>query len=160
MPRGWYLAQGLIPLSASSSEDDEGPCELPDGRFVCGPHGLSVCGKCCRDYTFMNEDVSSHDSDDEDEDEDGHSDDLDSDVKATDAKGPKVAASSSAQRSHNRPVAAEVPENPGHCFGPVLKRGTGQVFPTKFVPPSASLAPLELFSGRKTIMRVQRRVNA
>ncbi len=39
MPRGWYLAQGLIPLDYSSS-DDEGPCELPNGRLVCGPHGL------------------------------------------------------------------------------------------------------------------------
>ncbi|KAK6221388.1 hypothetical protein LQW54_001489 [Pestalotiopsis sp. IQ-011] len=66
MPLGWYLAQGLIPLGPSSSDDEEGPCELPNGRLVCGPHGLVVCGKCCSDYSFM-EDVLSND-----EDEDGH----------------------------------------------------------------------------------------
>ncbi|KAJ2976158.1 hypothetical protein NUW58_g8160 [Xylaria curta] len=68
MPRGWYLAQGLIPLGEDSSDDDEGPCELPNGRLVCGPHGLVVCGRCCMDFSFM-EDVLT-DGEDEDEDED------------------------------------------------------------------------------------------
>ncbi|KAJ4154118.1 hypothetical protein LMH87_010581 [Akanthomyces muscarius] len=56
MPRGWYLAQGLIPLGYSSSDDDEGPCELPNGRLVCGPHGLVQCDL----------------DDDEEDDEDHH----------------------------------------------------------------------------------------
>ncbi|KAI0456511.1 ribonuclease H-like domain-containing protein [Xylaria acuta] len=66
MPLGWYLAQGLIPLAPSDSDDEEGPCELPDGRIVCGPHGFVSCGKCCTDYSFMDDVLSN----DEDEDED------------------------------------------------------------------------------------------
>ncbi|KAL2176100.1 ribonuclease H-like domain-containing protein [Thermothelomyces heterothallicus CBS 202.75] len=69
MPRGWYLAQGLIPLGSSSSDDEEGPCELPDGRLVCGPHGLVSCGKCCVDYSFM-DDVLGHDSENEEQEDD------------------------------------------------------------------------------------------
>ncbi|KAH7308384.1 putative ribonuclease H1 [Stachybotrys elegans] len=63
MPRGYFLAQGLAPLGCSSSDDDEGPCELPDGRLVCGPHGLVWCGKCCTDYSYM-EDVLGEDNKD------------------------------------------------------------------------------------------------
>ncbi|KAK3358185.1 ribonuclease H-like domain-containing protein [Lasiosphaeria hispida] len=114
MPLGWYLAQGLVPLGPSSSDDEEGPCELPNGRLVCGPHGLVVCGKCCVDYSFM-------DVDSEDEDQ--------------------VAGS----------VLATPPPD---AFG--LRIGTGRAFPTKFVPPSASAAPLELFSGRKRHIYVTR----
>lgn len=29
--------------------------ELPDGRLVCSAHRLVVCGKCCVDYSFMDE---------------------------------------------------------------------------------------------------------
>ncbi|KAI0817158.1 hypothetical protein GGR55DRAFT_673000 [Xylaria sp. FL0064] len=65
MPRGWYFGQGLIRLGYSSSDDEEGPCELPDGRIVCGPHGLVCCGRCCSDYSFMDE--IDDESDDEDE---------------------------------------------------------------------------------------------
>ncbi|KAG9254524.1 ribonuclease H-like domain-containing protein [Emericellopsis atlantica] len=42
MPLGYYLAQGLIPLGPSSSDEEGGPCELPDGRIVCEPHGLDL----------------------------------------------------------------------------------------------------------------------
>ncbi|KAJ6787857.1 hypothetical protein PWT90_09641 [Aphanocladium album] len=68
MPRGWYLAQGLIPLGYSSSDDDEGPCELPNGRLVCGPHGLVQCGKCCSDYSFMDDVLEDDKNDDDDHD--------------------------------------------------------------------------------------------
>ncbi len=129
MPRGWYLAQGLIPLGESSSDEDEGPCELPNGRLVCGLHGLVTCHKCCADYSFM-DDVLSHGSEEEDENEEEDEDDW---------------------------------YRPGPGAGPVndllgLRRGTGQSFPAKFVPPSASATPLELFSGRKAFMRVIRYV--
>ncbi|KIH89492.1 hypothetical protein SPBR_07596 [Sporothrix brasiliensis 5110] len=129
MPRGWYLAQGLIPLGESSSDDEEGPCELPNGRVVCGPHGLVVCPRCFSDYSFM-DDVISGSSDDEDtdaEDEDEDEDDFTND---------------------NIPLAPP-------SVGLDLIRGTGQVFPTKFIP-AAPLAPLELFSGRKAHMAVTR----
>jgi len=121
MPLGWYLAQGLIPLGPSSSDDEEGPCELPNGRLVCGPHGLEVCGKCCVDYSFM-DDVLGRDSENEDEDADSSkSDDMPSGVRP--------------------------------------RKGTGRIFPTKFVPPSASVTPSELFTGQRQHMRITRHVN-
>ncbi|KAK3996561.1 ribonuclease H-like domain-containing protein [Cladorrhinum sp. PSN332] len=122
MPRGWYLAQGLIPLGTSSSDDEEGPCELPNGRLVCGPHGLVCCGKCCTDYSFM-------DSENEGQDDDS----LGSKVEATDSD------------------PAADPLDPLR-----LRRGTGRAFPTRFVPPSASITPLELFSGQRSHIRITR----
>ncbi|KAI1747981.1 ribonuclease H-like protein [Xylaria castorea] len=70
MPLGWYLAQGLIPLVPSDSDDEEGPCELPDGRLVCGPHGFVTCGKCCTDYSVMDDVPSNYEIEDEGESED------------------------------------------------------------------------------------------
>lgn len=40
--------------------------------------------------------------------------------------------------------------------GSRLQRGTGQVFATKFVPPSADAAPLGVFTGRKPVMEIAR----
>lgn len=122
MPLGWYLAQGLIPLGPSSSDDEEGPCELPNGRLVCGPHGLEVCGRCCVDYSFM-DDVLDRDSENEDEDNDELS-------------------GSDNRPAHLRPT-----------------KGTGRVYPTKFVPPSASVTPSELFTGQMQHMLITRQVN-
>jgi ribonuclease HI len=118
MPRGYYLAQGLIPLGYSSSDDEEGPCELPNGRIVCGPHGLVVCDKCCTDYSAM--DVDSDDDDDEDSDVE-EDDDEESD---------------------------EPPEDLLRYLGNEMVRGTGQVFPSKFVPSNSNTAPLQEFSNR------------
>ncbi|ETS86302.1 hypothetical protein PFICI_00130 [Pestalotiopsis fici W106-1] len=77
MPLGWYLAQGLIPLGPSSSDDEEGPCQLPNGRIVCSPHGLVTCHRCCSDYTVMedvlSEEEGEEDDDKDDEDRDAHS---------------------------------------------------------------------------------------
>ncbi|KAK8024325.1 ribonuclease H-like domain-containing protein [Apiospora rasikravindrae] len=128
MPLGWYLAQGLYPLGPSSSDDEEGPCELPDGRLVCGPHGFVVCGKCCSDYSFM-EEVLEDEDEDEDEDE----------------------AYSSASRVHEGLRAP-------FSGGTEKRRGTGLAFPTKFCPPSPTINPLELFSGRRAWMRAIRSV--
>ncbi|SCV38996.1 uncharacterized protein FFB14_07067 [Fusarium fujikuroi] len=33
----------------------DSPVELPDGRLVCGNHGLVLCGSCCVDYSFMDD---------------------------------------------------------------------------------------------------------
>ncbi|KAI8669629.1 RNase H type-1 domain-containing protein [Fusarium keratoplasticum] len=35
----------------------DSPIELPDGRLACGRHGLPVCGSCCVDYTFMDDEL-------------------------------------------------------------------------------------------------------
>ncbi|KAF3017079.1 hypothetical protein E8E14_006906 [Neopestalotiopsis sp. 37M] len=72
MPLGWYLAQGLVPLGPSSSDDEEGPCELPNGRLVCGPHGFVTCHKCCSDYSFMEEVLDEEEDDDDEDDGEDH----------------------------------------------------------------------------------------
>jgi len=38
--------------------------ELPDGRLVCSAHKLTVCGKCCADYSSM-DDVLGEDNEEE-----------------------------------------------------------------------------------------------
>ncbi|KAI8946031.1 ribonuclease H-like domain-containing protein [Xylaria longipes] len=128
MPLGWYLAQGLIPLLPSDSDDEEGPCELPDGRLVCGPHGFVVCGKCCTDYSFMDDILSNDEGEYEDEDEDGGEDEDDS----------------------------EMPHLIPDTFDDEKRRGTGRVFPTVFNPPSAQVKPTELFPGKATYARITR----
>ncbi|CAJ0553122.1 Ff.00g116340.m01.CDS01 [Fusarium sp. VM40] len=34
----------------------DSPIDLPGGRLGCGSHGLVICGQCCVDYSFMDED--------------------------------------------------------------------------------------------------------
>lgn len=116
-PLRWYLAQGLIPLTEDSSDDDEGPYQLADGRLVCGLHGLVVCGKCCVDYSFM---------------DDNHVRDED--------ELPEL---------DNDHVYFPQDSDYEDMYGRRTRRGTGQVFPTKFVPPNDSVKPTELFTLEK-----------
>lgn len=163
MPLGWYLAQGLVPLTASDSDDEEGPCTLPNGRVVCGPHGLVVCGRCCSDYSFMDEvlGLNSEDEDEfdnvgEDEDDDEHyGSHLASEVDAPELPRGLNATSSGAPRRDNDTSFSDI-SLPFTSPFDALRRGTGLVFPTKFVPPSGSVTPTELFSGRKRHMDVIR----
>lgn len=127
MPLGWYLAQGLVPVTPSSSDDEEGPCELPDGRIVCGPHGLAVCGKCCTAYPDPYE--TDTDSQEEDDDSPGLSDQEATPIRT----GPTF---------------------PG--FFTAMVRGTGQVFPSKFVPPNNTMTPMEVFASRHQHMSIAR----
>ncbi|KAF2728344.1 ribonuclease H-like protein [Polyplosphaeria fusca] len=129
MPLGWYLAQGLYPLGYDSSDDDEGPCQLPDGRWVCGPHGLAVCGRCCSDYTFMGD--NSHDEDDEDDAISADADMKDADMEDKDEE----------EEEEQYPVSSS---------GLEKRKGTGRVFPAKFSPPNTSITPTELFSRLRT----------
>jgi ribonuclease HI len=123
MPLGYYLAQGMIPLGYSSSDDEEGPCELPNGRIVCGPHGLVVCHRCCTDYSIPNEllDDDVDDDDEEIEDSDWEEDDEDEESKGV----------------TRRPFS-----------GSDMVRGTGKVFPSKFVPSNSNRTPLQEFPNR------------
>ena len=72
MPRGWNLAEGIVPIESSSSDDEEGPCQLPNGHIVCSPHGLVTCHMCCSEYTGMEDVLNDEEEDDEDEDGDAH----------------------------------------------------------------------------------------
>lgn len=132
MPLGWYLAQGLIPLGPSSSDDEEGPCVLPDGRTVCGPHGREVCHRCTTDYSILNEDLDTPTDSDATGDEENESEErVNHEIDGTleDILAP---------------------------FEPKMRRGTGLVFPTRFFPPSPTITPGELFSGRRQFMALTR----
>ncbi|KAI0466992.1 ribonuclease H-like protein [Xylaria cf. heliscus] len=183
MPLGWYLAQGLVPLGPDSSDDDEGPCELPDGRLVCGPHGFVVCGKCCVDYSFM-DDALSHS-----EDEDDHVLDAESEAKywnlspesraEIDARwGPASSSpglhaqtcaasnqdTSSATTNSSAPRQSPIVAHAGlddfdDMPGPKRLRGTGRVFPTRFTPPSSTITPIQLFPGQATYARLTRYIH-
>lgn len=149
MPLGWYLAQGLIPLGESRSDDEEGPCELPNGRLVCGPHGLVVCGKCCSDYSFMNDVLE----EDEEEDEDGD-EDTDEELKAAmDATWGLHGRRSQAQASND--IIARDSTIPEDSFDTPKRRGTGRVFPIKFNAPRTT-RPTDLFISRFTYGRMSR----
>ncbi|KAI8965361.1 ribonuclease H-like protein [Daldinia sp. FL1419] len=139
MPLGWYLAQGLYPLGPSSSDDEEGPCTLPNGRIVCGPHGRVVCGKCCTDYSSVHE-VEDHEEDDygeEDYDDEDHS--ITSDAVVDKDDGNLLRLSS--------------------LLGEVKQRGTGRVIPTKFTPPTDSITPTQLFRGQRTYGNLTRYIH-
>ncbi|CAM1508906.1 Fc.00g026450.m01.CDS01 [Cosmosporella sp. VM-42] len=133
MPRGYYLAQGLYPLGEHSSDDEEGPCELPNGRLVCGPHGLVICGKCCTDYSFMDDILGDTRMDEDDEDDED--DEVDDDPYLNELL----------PRDHADP-------------GCEKRRGTGQVIPTKFAP-QGSISPTELFRGQKIHVKLSRYIH-
>lgn len=123
MPRGYYIGQGLIPLGYSSSDDEEGPCKLPNGRIVCGPHGLVVCNRCCTDYSDNNED------------------DLDDEFVFSDDDNTEE------HKKDEQPDEGH--RHPGPCvdLGPNKVKGTGKVLPSKFVPSSSNKSPLVEFSN-------------
>lgn len=144
MPLGWYLAQGLVPLGPSSSDDEEGPCELPNGRIVCGPHGLVICGRCCSDYTGMG------DSEDDDDSFDDDDDDDEQDM-------PIVTGIIGSVYNNNVPLSSRPSSGGLSDFGvPNFRKGTGRVFPTKFFPPAGTTDPMQLFSGRRKWINMTR----
>jgi ribonuclease HI len=102
--------------------------ELDDGRLVCTTHGLVICGRCCVDYSFVDKGLEY--SDDE------------------------------LYRPVNNSPRLEPPQN-NPFFDDLdfsLKRGTGKVIPTVFIPPS-SATPHTLFPvgiSHKAIPRVTR----
>ncbi|KAL1852110.1 hypothetical protein VTK73DRAFT_9279 [Phialemonium thermophilum] len=143
MPLGWYLAQGLYPLEPASSDDEEGPCTLPNGRTVCGPHGLVVCGKCCTDYSFMDEVDGSdgEDDEDEDDDEDDEYGDWGHGHRLGYLESPSVSLFG----------MASVPRPAPTRFGGGTSRETGQVLPTKYSP-RRPVHPMELFPNQRNSM--------
>lgn len=163
MPLGWYLAQGLIPLGPSSSDDEEGPCELPNGRLVCGPHGYVTCNRCCTDYSFMEEDLANSDNEDDD-------DPLMMDTREA-ALMPIVLSTGycAVVPPEDSPRNRTSPSSAGAATGTLYDRqdddsdvipdlypgtamlrrirGTGRVFPTRFIAPSPTVTPTELFAS-------------
>lgn len=117
----------------------DSPVTLPNGRLVCGLHGLVICGICTVDYSFMEEDDDFEDSD-MDNDEDG--DDDENHVPSENPLGGRFIYS---------------PLVPG--VGRECTVGTGRVIPTKFHPPNSSDTPESLFPlsiGRRSSPHVRR----
>lgn len=95
----------------------EHPITLPDGRLVCSPHRLVICGYCTVDYSFMDELLK--EDDDDDAETSDYSDSTDHDT-------------------HN-------PKGDVISLGTEPRVGTGRVFPTKFKPPNPDDTPKSLF---------------
>ncbi|KAM7215318.1 RNase H domain protein [Rhypophila decipiens] len=146
----------MIPLGSDSSDDDEGPCELPDGRLVCGPHGLTVCYRCCVNYDFGN-DVGAdfHYTA-------GYAESESEDDVASDPPSDGPLPGSATHRQQTRAAPQTVVHDLSNIINPdplvEHPKGTGRVFPSRFVPPSGAVTPQELFSGRRAHMLVTRYV--
>ncbi|KAL4722232.1 hypothetical protein ACLX1H_011012 [Fusarium chlamydosporum] len=98
----------------------DSPTELPNGRLVCGNHGLVVCGRCCVDYSFMDEVLN---------DSDGV-DSIDEPMHQ-------------AHDDHQAQIISY--DSPQYSSKPVT-RGAGKVIPTLF-PASSSDTPQSLFTA-------------
>ncbi|EEU45670.1 uncharacterized protein NECHADRAFT_80795 [Fusarium vanettenii 77-13-4] len=124
----------------------DNPIELPDGRLACGRHGLPVCGICCVDYTFMDDEV-------EDPDLPGELDML------SDQGGSVVHTQDRPGRGYFRrtdPVI-DCESLPGGEEGCII--GRGRAYPSKFVPPLVGDLPIDLFLaalGRRASPHVYR----
>ena len=57
--------------------------ELPDGRLLCAAHQLTICGKCCVDYSFMAEVL---------DDEEGKKEESDGDELLTEEEMKRLVA--------------------------------------------------------------------
>lgn len=104
--------------------DYPAPVELPDGRLVCGPHNLEICGVCCVDFTFMRDeldDVERYMYDD------SYDDDSEGQVSPSDVMSPDRFEKLLGDMEFEK------------------RRGTGRVFPSKFTPPSSASTPASLF---------------
>ncbi|KAH7021922.1 ribonuclease H-like domain-containing protein [Ilyonectria destructans] len=116
-------------MDDSDSDDDMGPVELPSGRLICRPHGLVVCGRCCVDYSFMDEVLEDSDEAAERESQELYNQLSPESRAEIDARwGPPS-------------------RTPSVSFDPTgdIRRGIGRVLPTKFVPPSPVCTPNSLF---------------
>lgn len=116
-------------MDDSDSDDDMGPVELPNGRLICRPHGRVVCGRCCVDYSFMDEVLEDSDEAAERESQELYNQLSPESRAEIDARwGPPS-------------------RTPSVSFDPTgdIRRGTGRVLPTKFVPPSPACTPYSLF---------------
>lgn len=116
-------------MDDSDSDDGMGPVELPDGRLICRPHGLVVCGRCCVDYSFMDEVLE-----DSDERAEREAEELYNQLS------PESRAEIDARWGPPSPILSV---NSDHTDA--IRRGTGRVLPTTFVPPSPTSTPDNLF---------------
>ena len=110
---------------ADSSDYEEAPYSLPNGKMVCGPHGLIVCGRCCVDFNFS-------DDDDDDDDEYEGPDDSGSAAVGIGALMEMVPAG---------PIVGPFPETAPNAPSAPL-RGPLRVVPAEFRFPGA---PADIF---------------
>ncbi|KAH7252790.1 ribonuclease H-like domain-containing protein [Fusarium tricinctum] len=100
----------------------DSPIDLPGGRLGCGRHGLVICGQCCVDYSFMDED-------------EGNS--VDESMKLDDEDEQLLNDPQVRRRGSGQATLGEKP----------LLRGFGAVMP-KLFSASSSDTPQSLFPAR------------
>ncbi|KJZ71488.1 hypothetical protein HIM_09127 [Hirsutella minnesotensis 3608] len=124
-------------MDDSDRDECTGPIELPDGRLICRPHGLEVCGFCCVDYSFMDEILE----DSEDPDEELAREVVELYGQLSDEGQARIRAQLGLQPlSHGSAHILRHQDDESSA-----RRGSGRVFPTKFIPPSATSIPQDLF---------------
>ncbi|CAJ2507578.1 Uu.00g087640.m01.CDS01 [Anthostomella pinea] len=172
------LVRGLYPLEPGSSSDEEkGPCRLPDGQLVCTSRGLITCAACCTDYNLTNDDGLSNEKEGEKhglkqkthrkKNSSKKEAAIDAGLAVTAARNTSVQATGPPRYQHPNSLARkraeaalalaesepETPPQPLAWSCPEKRRGTGRVFPKLVCPFNASDTPTELFPGRATSTR-------
>ncbi|RTE80645.1 hypothetical protein BHE90_004828 [Fusarium euwallaceae] len=122
----------------------DSPIDLPGGCLGCGRHGLTVCGACCVDYTFMDE---------VNEDSPGELD------RVSDQEDTVVHDQDRPGRGYFRRIDPVIDSEPLPMREEGCIIGRGRVYPSKFVPPSVGASPAEVFPaglGRRANPHVYR----
>lgn len=111
--------------------------ELPYGQMVCRAHGLVVCGRCCVDFSFTQDDEA--DADSGYQERSSHTNIGASGQALTTLYGPRTSAALSTLLNDGNLTQGERPDRLS------IRRCTGRIFPTAFVPPPTASTPQELF---------------
>lgn len=111
------------------------PIELPDGRLVCSPHRLVICGYCTVDYSFMDEILA-----DDDVETSDYSDSTHNDIDDAETSDYSDSTDNDIDNSNGDVIS----------LGPGLRVGTGRVFPTRFNPPNPNDTPMSFFPLGRT----------
>lgn len=139
-PSGFILVQRMAHYADDSDSDDGiGPVELPDGRLICRPHGLTVCPYCCVDFSFMDEVL-------EDSGEEFERETNELYEQLSDGARAEIDARWGPPQINTRPRIIEFESSESDLD--TIRRGTGRVFPTKFTPPLETSTPEQLFPAR------------
>ncbi|KAF5008988.1 hypothetical protein FDECE_4762 [Fusarium decemcellulare] len=153
------LGDGEADLMCDAYSSDSSGFEMfADGRLACSRHLLVVCSRCGVDFSHVPRREPSEDSDDDEESEADEDPGYDAFQRETDELynqlsperraeidarwGPPPSTHSNA-RTGTAANRVEVTENPS--LAAEVRRGTGTVLPSKFVPPSAASTPDSLF---------------
>ncbi|KAI1759420.1 ribonuclease H-like protein [Hypoxylon sp. FL1150] len=136
LPIEWYISRGLFPPSPLVWGGQDRSSEFPSYKNACRAHCLDHCGICDTDNT-------TNDSLDNSENEDDGFTNKHVTEKA----------------NHNNFRDASLAVDFEDLLYPRRRRGTGRVFPTRFIPPTYSILPTNLFCGTRTFGNLTRYIH-